>query len=83
MENLKLISVRVDPALLAEIDKIANGSRGTTRSYVINKLLDVVINCASAGTVLKMLSSYEPHRSGYTVRFEVDRDRLAQPSYDD
>ena len=83
MEKLQLISVRLDPALVTALDKIANGSRGTTRSYVIHKLLDVVINCASAGTVLKMLSSYEPHRSGYTVRFEVDRDRLHQPSYDD
>ena len=83
MEKLQLISVRLDPALLAEIDKIARNSRGMNRSYVIHKLLDVVINCAAAGTVLKMLSSYEPHRSGYTVRFEVDRDRLQQPSYDD
>lgn len=83
MEKLQLISVRLDPALVAEIDKIAKGSRGMKRSYVIHKLLDVVINCASAGTLLKMLSSYEPHRSGYTVHFDVDREKLAQPSYDD
>lgn len=83
MEKLKLISVRLDPALVATIDHIANSTLAMNRSYVIHKLLDVVINCADAGTVLKMLSSYEPHRSGYTVHFDVDRDKLAQPSYDD
>lgn len=83
MEKLKLISVRVDPGLLAAIDKIANTSRGFKRSAVINKLLEVVLRCADSDTIWRMLSSYEPEHSGYAIRFDVDRARLENTSYND
>lgn len=69
MEKLKLISLRVDTATLAKIDDLAKSRDYYTRSSIINQVLNNVINCATPGTLWRIISTYQPEKQGYTVDF--------------
>lgn len=86
MEKLKLISVRVEPEILRKLDELAKKHSYYTRSSLMNLLLGNLLKCASGGTLWKMISEYYPYEKGYVVKFEKDKDVLAErnkPNYDD
>lgn len=47
MENLKLVSVRVDPTTLQKIDALASSTRYWKRNAIINGILTAIVDCAS------------------------------------
>lgn len=86
MENLKLISVRVEPESLRKIDELAGKYDYYTRSSIINNLLSAILKCADDGTIWRMISEYYLYDKGYVVKCEYDpnvfQDRH-KPNYDD
>ena len=75
MENLKLISVRLDPEVLREIDKIASQHSYFTRNSIINILMGVVVKASAPGTLWKILSTPYYESKGYEIRFEINPDK--------
>lgn len=71
MENLKLISVRIEPQTLLKIEELQKRSKYWKRSTVINQLLSVVLNCADIKTLESMMLSYRPEKKGYTIKFDI------------
>lgn len=55
MENLKLISVRLEPSTIEKIDRFSNGSRYWKRNTIINTILTEVLNQLSDGDLYKMM----------------------------
>lgn len=70
MENKKLISIRLDPDVVAKIDNMAKFNRYRTRSSIINQLLSVVLQCSTGETITKMLEEYRPVERGFSCKFE-------------
>lgn len=56
MENLKLISVRLEPGTIEKIDRFSNGSRYWKRNTIINTILTEVLNQLSDGDLYKMMT---------------------------
>ena len=56
MENLKLISVRLDPDTIKKIDRFSNGSRYWKRNTIINTVLTEVFNQLSDGDLYKIMT---------------------------
>lgn len=82
MENLKLVSVRLNPKTLDKLDDIAARHNYYTRSSIINRLLNAVLFCSSDEILWRLISTYSPETCGYTVDFHVDREKLANLPYD-
>lgn len=55
MENLKLISVRLETSTIEKIDRFSNGSRYWKRNTIINTILTEVISQLSEGDLYKMM----------------------------
>lgn len=55
MENLKLISVRIDPKTLDKIDTIHKVHRYWKRNAIINGLLTAVVDAMDDGTLYDMI----------------------------
>lgn len=77
MENLKLVSVRLNPKTLDKIDELAKRHDYYTRSSIINNLLKAVLFCSSEAVLWRLMSTYSPETCGYTIDFHVDREKLA------
>lgn len=80
MENLKLISVRVEPMTLRAIGKLTSKHTYWNRSFVINKLLETVLECAADGTLYNMLSTNHSFDKGYEVTFFSTADKAVERS---
>ena len=76
MENLKLISVRLEPEILKKIDDLAAKSSYRTRSNIIQAILKNVIECADSGTLWRIIDSLFAYDKGYKVEFRIDRETL-------
>lgn len=70
MENKKLISIRLEPDVIKQIDIMAESSSYRTRSSIINRLLSVVLKCSTGGTINRMLSEFRPVERGFECKFE-------------
>jgi hypothetical protein len=55
MENLKLISVRIDPKTLEKIDTIQKVHYYWKRNTIINGLLTAVVDAMDAGAIYDMV----------------------------
>lgn len=64
MENLKLISVRLEPDTIEKIDRFSNGSRYWKRNTIINTILTEVMSQLSDGDIYKMMT-YRYNRASY------------------
>lgn len=80
MENLKLISVRLEPELLSKIDEKAKRVLYRTRSSVIANILKNVFDCAEDATISKLCDTYYAKEKNYKVSFRAER---IEPVYDD
>lgn len=76
MENLKLISVRLEPEILKKIDELAAKQGYRTRSSIIQAILKNVIECADSGTLWRIIDTLYAYEKGYKVEFKVDREAL-------
>lgn len=76
MENLKLISVRIEPETLRLIDKYAKRHDYYKRSAIINSILAAVIKCSDPQTLWKILTTWQPEKSGYEITFKVSEKKL-------
>ena len=68
MENLKLISVRIDPETLAKIDNFRNFHSYWKRNTIINGILSAVVDAMDDKTIYDMVrynrfSGYVPSGS--------------------
>lgn len=76
MENLKLISVRLEPEILKKIDELAAKQSYRKRSFIIQNILKNVIECADSGSIQKIIDTLWAYDKGYKVEFKVDREAL-------
>lgn len=86
MENLKLISLRVDPETLRKIDEQAKRLNYCTRSSIINNILSAVLKCGDTGSVWRIISECYLYDKGYVIKCEKDPAVLKErhkPNYDD
>lgn len=79
METLKLISVRLERNTLDAIDKLARQNGIMKRSWIINSLLNICVNCTSPGDLWKMASIYDAKEKGYKLTFRIDPDSIHNP----
>lgn len=82
MENLKLVSVRLIPDVLKRLDKLAAMHEYSTRSLVINNLLNAVLTCSNQDTLWRMINTFYPDDKGFRIKFEIDRELLEQRKKD-
>ena len=80
MENLKLISVRIEPEILKKIDELAAKQSYRTRSNIIQAILKNVIECADSGALWRIIDTLYAYDKGYKVEFKVDRETLKNRS---
>lgn len=83
MDKLKLISIRVIPETLQEVDNLASKHGYLNRSVIINNILRNVILCANPDVLWKIISTYSPHTCGYSIDFKVDREKLQNLPHDE
>lgn len=69
MEKSKLISVRIYPETLAQIDAIAKTDPALTRSVIINQLLYNCVACASPAILFRLYSTFHAADKGMHVEF--------------
>lgn len=70
MENLKLISVRINHETLKSLDEFSEKSRFYNRSALINGILNAVMNCADAKSIAEMCRFNAKWHDGTTIQFE-------------
>lgn len=80
MENLKLLSVRLDPEALRAIEQLTVHHPYWKRNAIINQLLSTLLRCAGNQTIWTMLSVPFAYDKGYVVKFEQDAEVLRQRS---
>lgn len=80
MENLKLISVRIEPEILKKIDELAAKQSYRTRSNIIQAILKNVIECADSGALWRIIDTLYAYDKGYKIEFKVDRETLKNRS---
>lgn len=80
MENLKLLSVRLDPEALRAIEQLKVHHPYWKRNAIINQLLSTLLRCAGNQTIWTMLSVPFAYDKGYVVKFEQDAEVLRQRS---
>lgn len=69
--NLKLISVRINPDVLREIDYMALMHEYWKRNAIINNLLETIFNCFTAEEIYDMVRrSYHPC-SSIEAKFKI------------
>ena len=76
MENLKQISVKIDPATLQKIDETAKKLRYYKRNSVINNVLTALFFNADSIQIAK-LSRYWRH-SGIKLKIEISEDSCSK-----
>ncbi len=78
MENLKLISVRIEPETLEKIDQLAATADYRNRSQIIQNILKNVIECAADDTLWKIIDTKWAYDKGYKVDFNIDAQECLQ-----
>ena len=70
MENLKQLSVKIDPETLAKIDALASKCRFWKRNTIINSLLTAIIMEADEREIDKLLSYWKHGSTGLRITIE-------------
>ena len=78
MAKSQLISVRIEPEVMRSLEEYVGKQRYMTRSFVINRILNAVLNCAEPGTIYNMINTYHPREKGFVTRFEFERGKIAE-----
>lgn len=72
MENLKLISFRIEPESLKKIDELAASTNYRTRSGIIQSILKNVLECSDKNTLWKIIDTFFAYDMGYVIQFKID-----------
>lgn len=72
MENMKLISVRIDQKTLKKIDDLAASTNYRTRSGIIQSILRNVLECSNEYTLWKIIDTFFAYDMGYVMQFKID-----------
>lgn len=72
-ENLKLISVRIDPETLEKIEKFVADRRYWSRNAVINSILCAVADCMDSNSLYDMVRYSRYHKQDVECKFEIKR----------
>lgn len=78
MEKTKLVAMRLPESLIKRINEFTVYTGVRSRSFVVIKLLDVILSCAEHGTILQMLVKRYPREKGFVIRFEVEKGKIAE-----
>lgn len=70
MENLKQLSVKIDPETLEKIDAIASRGRYWKRNTIINGLLTAIIMEADEREIDELLSYWKHGSTGLRITIE-------------
>lgn len=78
MAKSQLISVRIEPEVMRRLEEYVGKQRYMTRSFVINRILNAVLNCAEPGTIYNMINTFHPREKGFVTRFEVEKGKIKE-----
>lgn len=70
MENLKLISARINPETLERLKVFCGTNRFYNRNAVINGILTAVMSCADEHSIRQMTRFYPKWSDGTPIQFE-------------
>lgn len=70
MENLKLISARINPETLKKLDAFCELYEYYNRNAVINGILTAVMSCTDNRSIREMLKFYPKLYDGTPIQFE-------------
>lgn len=70
MNNLKLISARINPETLEKLDAFCGSNRYYNRNAVINGILTAVMSCADNRSIEKMVHFNPKWYDGTPIQFE-------------
>lgn len=70
-ENLKLISARIEPRTLEEIEKFCSNHRYWKRNAVINGILTAVFDHFEDGDIYDMVRSWEPYHYQVDCKYKI------------
>lgn len=76
MENLKQLSVKIDPVTLQKIDEFAGRYYYYKRNTIINNVLTAIFLNASPKEIDKLLRFWR--HSGKKLRIEISEDNFSQ-----
>lgn len=72
MENLKLVSVRVDTTTLQKIDALASSTLYWKRNTIINGILTAVLDCADSNGIYDLVR-YHRSLNKCITKIKVER----------
>lgn len=78
MEKTKITSVRLNSDTLDRLDGLTLEHAYWNRSYLINQVLAVILQCSDDDTLFAILSSRFAFEKGYVIKFEADADMMRQ-----
>lgn len=78
MEKNHLISIRLWPEVVQKLEEYVRKEDGMNRSFVINRILNVVLSCADERTIRQMLITVYPREKGFVIRFEVEKGKIKE-----
>lgn len=67
MAQTKLISIRLDEKILANIDAVADKHSYLDRSKVIARLLSAMVQCCEYKNIMEVLNCYDPYADGISI----------------
>lgn len=71
MENLKLISVRLDKRVIDRLEMLVRKHSYWKRNTFINGILLAVCQCASEQTIYDMIRTWDAKLDDYTVEMKL------------
>ena len=71
MNNLKLISARINPETLERLDEFCGNERYISRNAVINGILTAVMNCADEKSINNMSHFHPRWQKGTLIQFDT------------
>ena len=63
---------------MRRLEEYVGKQRYMTRSFVINRILNAVLNCAEPGTIYNMINTFHPREKGFVTRFEVEKGKIKE-----
>lgn len=78
MEKNHLISIRLWPEVVQKLEEYVRKEDRMNRSFVINRILNVVLSCADERTIRQMLITGYPREKGFVIRFEVEKGKIKE-----
>lgn len=76
----KLISVRLPEEVVNDIDLLAMGNAGFTRSLILERFVTACLRCSSPDGLWDLMSIRFPYEKGWKLHFARERIKSDQPT---